>query len=42
MGDESAVGRVLAPVPIRFRPIVPFRDPLEKVLLGEGALAVAE
>src|SRR5512142_1272251 len=42
VGDEPAVGRVLAPVPVRFHPIVPLRDPLEKVLLGKGALAVTE
>jgi len=42
VGDESAVGRVLAPVPIRFHPVVPLRDPLEKMLFGKGALAFPE
>lgn len=42
VGDESAVGGVFASVPIRLHPIVLLRDPLEKVLLGEGALAVPE
>lgn len=42
VGDETAVGRVLAPVPIRFHPVVPLRDPLEKMLRGEGVLAVTD